>query len=72
MNGVKHVDVQTVAPYHAASNGLTEWMVQSFKNLQRQQTDDSPAYSVHTGQLSIHPQVEPHLVCSLDMNYELG
>ena len=29
MNGVKHV---RVAPYHAASNGLAERMVQSFKN----------------------------------------
>ena len=29
MNGVKHV---RVAPYHAASNGLVERMVQSFKN----------------------------------------
>ena len=29
MNGVKHV---RVAPYHAASNGLAECMVQSFKN----------------------------------------
>ena len=29
MNGVKHVGV---APYHAASNGLAERMVQSFKN----------------------------------------
>ena len=29
MNGVKHV---CVAPYHAASNGLAERMVQSFKN----------------------------------------
>ena len=28
MNGVKHV---RVAPYHAASNGLAERMVQSFK-----------------------------------------
>ena len=29
MNGVKHV---RVAPYHAASKGLAERMVQSFKN----------------------------------------
>jgi len=29
MNGVKHI---RVAPYHAASNGLAEQMVQSFKN----------------------------------------
>jgi len=29
MNGVKHI---RVAPYHAASNGLAERMVQSFKN----------------------------------------
>ena len=29
MNGVKHV---RVAPYHAASNGLAEHIVQSFKN----------------------------------------
>ena len=29
LNGVKHV---RVAPYHAASNGLAEQMVQSFKN----------------------------------------
>ena len=29
MNGVKHV---RVAPYHAASDGLAERMVQSFKN----------------------------------------
>ena len=32
MNGVKHV---RVAPYHAASNGLAERMVQSFKNHMR-------------------------------------
>ena len=76
MNGVKHV---RVAPYHAASKGLAERMVQSFKKfikvckgskLSTQQRIKNVLLKF--GRQSILVLVELPLVCSWTTSFELG
>ena len=68
MNGAKHV---RVAPYHAASNGLVERMVQSFKNHVKASEDRKLSIQqrtrnfLHTNRSTRHPTTVIFLLLTL-------
>ena len=76
MNGVKHL---RVAPYHAASKGLAERMVPSFKNHMKVCKGSKLPIQLRienflqrSGRQSILLLVELPLVCSWAASFELG